>query len=68
VHLNAQVIGCDAQGVTLRHDRIDAHTIIWAAGVAASPAARWVGCPADRAGRAIVARRSVGARPAGMFS
>jgi NADH dehydrogenase len=54
VHLNAQVIGCDAQGVTLQHDRIDAHTIIWAAGVAASPAARWVGCPADRAGRAIV--------------
>jgi NADH dehydrogenase len=55
VHLNAQVIGCDAQGVTLRQDRIDAHTIIWAAGVAASPAARWVGCPADRAGRALVA-------------
>lgn len=54
VLLNAQVIGCDERGVTLKDHRIDAHTIIWAAGVAASPAARWVGCPADRAGRAIV--------------
>ncbi|MDB5969741.1 MAG: dehydrogenase protein [Hydrocarboniphaga sp.] len=54
VRLNAQVIGCDAQGVTLQKDRIDAHTIVWAAGVAASPAARWVGCAADRAGRALV--------------
>lgn len=55
VRLNAQVIGCDAQGVTLQQDRIAAHTIVWAAGVAASPAARWIGCAADRAGRAIVA-------------
>ena len=30
--------------------RIDAGTIIWAAGVQASPAARWLGAEADRAG------------------
>ena len=29
----------------------DARTLIWAAGVRASPAAEWLGAPADRAGR-----------------
>lgn len=29
-------------------------TVTWAAGVQASPAARWLDCPADRVGRAIV--------------
>ena len=31
--------------------RLAARTIIWAAGVHASPAAEWLGAPADRAGR-----------------
>ncbi len=31
--------------------RLEAKTIIWAAGVRASPAAEWLGAPADRAGR-----------------
>jgi NADH dehydrogenase len=31
--------------------RLAAKTIIWAAGVRASPAAEWLGAPADRAGR-----------------
>src|SRR5690606_22745047 len=30
---------------------LPAKTILWAAGVAASPAAEWLGAPADRAGR-----------------
>ena len=34
--------------------RIDAGTLIWAAGVVASPAARWLGAEADRAGRVKV--------------
>jgi len=54
VRLNAKVVGCDPEGVSLTHDRIAACTVIWAAGVAASPAARWLGMPADRAGRALV--------------
>ena len=33
---------------------IDAGTLIWAAGVVASPAARWLGAEADRAGRVKV--------------
>ena len=37
-----------------RHGRIDAGTIIWAAGVVASPAARWLGAEPDRAGRVKV--------------
>jgi NADH dehydrogenase len=32
-------------------NKLEAKTIIWAAGVRASPAAEWLGAPADRAGR-----------------
>ena len=39
VALNRQVTGCDAQGVALDGGRIEAATVIWAAGVVASPAA-----------------------------
>ena len=51
VALNRQVTGCDAQGVALDGGRIEAATVIWAAGVAASPAAQWIGAEHDRAGR-----------------
>ena len=44
----------DARGVVVAGERIDAGTVIWAAGVAASPAGRWVGAERDRAGRVIV--------------
>jgi NADH:ubiquinone reductase (H+-translocating) len=49
-----RVIGCDAKGVTLEHGRIEAATIIWAAGVVASPAARWLNAEHDRCGRILV--------------
>jgi NADH:ubiquinone reductase (H+-translocating) len=51
VELGRMVTGCDAHGVTLGGTRIEAATIIWAAGVVASPAAKWIGAEADRAGR-----------------
>jgi NADH dehydrogenase len=35
-------------------ETLPAGAIIWAAGVAASPAAEWVGAPADRVGRLMV--------------
>lgn len=41
----------DDDGVTYGGKRLPAKTIIWAAGVNASPAAKWVGAPADKAGR-----------------
>jgi len=45
---------CDADGVEVGGERIAARTILWAAGVAASPIAQWLDVPADRAGRVMV--------------
>jgi NADH dehydrogenase len=44
----------DAAGVTAGGERIAARTILWAAGVAASPLGRALGVPTDRAGRVHV--------------
>jgi NADH:ubiquinone reductase (H+-translocating) len=55
VLLDAKVTDCDERGVTLGHERIDAGTVIWAAGVVASPAAVWLQVAHDHAGRIKVA-------------
>ena len=55
VKTDTRVNACDARGVATDGGRIDAGTVIWAAGVIASPAARWLGAEADRAGRVKVA-------------
>ena len=44
----------DRDGVQLGDERIAARTVLWAAGVAASPLARDLGVPLDRAGRVLV--------------
>jgi NADH dehydrogenase len=50
-----RVTRCDERGVDLAGDRrIDAGSIIWAAGIVASPAAEWLSAERDRAGRVIV--------------
>jgi NADH dehydrogenase len=49
-----QVTGIDEEGVSIAPDRIHAKTVLWAAGVAASPLARTLGVPLDRAGRVLV--------------
>jgi NADH dehydrogenase len=66
VRENARVVGIDARGVDVQNvvagpagggadtERIDAATVVWAAGVAASPLLKTLGAPLDRAGRAIV--------------
>jgi NADH dehydrogenase len=54
VKTDTLVTKCDARGVDLKDGRIDAGTIIWAAGVTASPAARWLNAEVDRAGRVKV--------------
>jgi NADH dehydrogenase len=56
VRTNTMVQGIDEHGVTVGADRIEGHTVIWAAGVAASPLARSLGVPLDRAGRVQVER------------
>src|SRR5262245_10782427 len=55
VRLGAMVTECDCGGVTAGGDRIESRTIIWAAGVQASPAGAWLGAETDRAGRVKVA-------------
>jgi NADH:ubiquinone reductase (H+-translocating) len=51
VMLGQPVTECSADGVVFGGSRLEARTIIWAAGVRASPAAEWLGAPSDRAGR-----------------
>jgi NADH:ubiquinone reductase (H+-translocating) len=51
VMLGKPVTECSADGVVFGDTRLEAKTIIWAAGVRASPAAEWLDAPADRAGR-----------------
>ena len=45
---------CTRDGVELGNERIASRTIVWAAGVEASPAAKWLGVEGDRAGRVEV--------------
>lgn len=55
VSTGAAVTGVDARGIDLKDgSRIGAGTIIWAAGVTASPAAKWLKADSDRAGRVVV--------------
>jgi NADH dehydrogenase FAD-containing subunit len=54
VRVGEAVTVCDADGVDVGGERIEARTILWAAGVAASLAAKWLDAPADRAGRVVV--------------
>ncbi|WP_315835027.1 NAD(P)/FAD-dependent oxidoreductase [Bradyrhizobium prioriisuperbiae] len=51
VVLGQPVSECNRDGVVYGGQRLAAKTIIWAAGVRASPAAEWLNAPADRAGR-----------------
>jgi NADH dehydrogenase len=51
VELGRAVSDCTADSVTYGDIRLATKTIIWAAGVRASPAAEWLGAPADKAGR-----------------
>jgi NADH dehydrogenase len=54
IELNQPVSECSPDGVVYGGRNLEARTIIWAAGVRASPAAEWLGAPADRAGRLMV--------------
>jgi NADH:ubiquinone reductase (H+-translocating) len=54
VRLGAAVTRCSCEGVHLGDEFIPARTIIWAAGVMASPAGRWLGAETDRVGRVKV--------------
>lgn len=51
VWLGRRVTSVDAGGVTMDAERLEAKTVIWAAGVASSPLGRTLGVAVDRAGR-----------------
>jgi NADH dehydrogenase len=55
VRVGQAVTGCDERGIAIGAEHLPAGTIIWAAGVAASPAGKWLGAERDRAGRVKVA-------------
>jgi NADH:quinone reductase (non-electrogenic) len=54
LRLGVKVTRCDAEGAVLGDERIDSRTLIWAAGVTASPAAEWLGVAPGRGGRVPV--------------
>ncbi len=54
VRLGTPVSAVDAEGVIVGDERVPAATTIWAAGVRASSAAKWLKAEADRAGRVKV--------------
>ncbi|NIK10537.1 NADH dehydrogenase [Xanthomonas arboricola] len=54
VHTGTPVTHIDALGYQLGDTFVPARTVVWAAGVAASPLARTLGVPLDRAGRVLV--------------
>jgi NADH dehydrogenase len=54
VWLNKRVTGIDPHGVQLGNERIEAGTVLWAAGVQGEPVAKTLGVELDRAGRVAV--------------
>ena len=56
VHLGRAVEQCDDGGIVYGGERLAARTIVWGAGVQASPAAKWLGTDKDRVGRVLVAK------------
>ena len=55
VRLGPRVKEVDEEGALIGSEKIKASTVIWAAGVKASPAAQWLGISGDAAGRVPVA-------------
>jgi len=51
VRLGHSVDKIDADGIVVAGDRIASKTVIWTAGVAPSPAGKWLNAETDRAGR-----------------
>lgn len=54
VRLGQRVDQIDGDGAVIAGQRINTKTVIWTAGVAPSPAGKWLGVPTDRAGRVRV--------------
>ena len=54
VYTNTRVTRVDEGGIVANGTRIPSSTVLWGAGVLASPAGRWLGAAMDRSGKVIV--------------
>ena len=54
VFTNARVTSVDSDGIVVGGQRIPAGTVLWGAGVVASPAARWLAAETDKSGKVMV--------------
>jgi NADH dehydrogenase len=54
VYANTRVTNVDAGGITADGQRVPASTVLWSAGVLASPAGRWLNAAVDKSARIIV--------------
>src|SRR5262249_47251523 len=54
VRTNAKVEHVDSEGVVVNGERIGSRTVLWSAGVVASPAGRWIQAETDKVGRVKV--------------
>ncbi len=54
VHTSTPVTVVDAEGIVAGGQRVRAGTVLWSAGVLASPAGRWLGAATDKSGRVMV--------------
>jgi NADH:ubiquinone reductase (H+-translocating) len=54
VHTSARVTNVDSEGIVVGDERVLAGTVLWGAGVIASPAGRWLAAETDKSGRIIV--------------
>jgi NADH dehydrogenase len=54
VFTNAQVMSVDSDGILVGGQRVPAGTVLWGAGVVASPAGRWLGAETDKSGKIMV--------------
>jgi NADH dehydrogenase len=54
VFTNTRVTNVDSDGVVAGGQKVQAATVLWGAGVIASPAGRWLGAETDKSGKIIV--------------
>jgi NADH dehydrogenase len=54
VFTNARVTNVDSDGIVVHGERVPAGTVLWGAGVIASPAGRWLGAETEKSGKVMV--------------
>ena len=54
VFTNARVTNVDSDGIVVGGEKVPASTVLWGAGVLASPAGKWLGAETDKAGKVMV--------------